>query len=47
VEQHIATMARLHREDRYNRSTNDVQDITGHPPQTVRRYIERHRDLFG
>jgi uncharacterized protein YbjT (DUF2867 family) len=47
VEQHIATMARLHREDRYNRLTNDVQDVTGHPPQTVRQYIERHRDLFG
>jgi uncharacterized protein YbjT (DUF2867 family) len=46
VEQHIATMVRLHREDRYNRSTNDVQDITGHPAQTVRQYVERHRELF-
>jgi uncharacterized protein YbjT (DUF2867 family) len=47
VEQHIATMARLHREDRYNRSTHDVEDITGHPAQTVRQYVEQHRDLFG
>jgi len=47
VQQHIATMARLHREDRYNRSTHDFEDITGHPAQTVRQYVERHRDLFG
>jgi uncharacterized protein YbjT (DUF2867 family) len=47
VQQHIATMARLHRADRYNRSTHDFEDITGHPAQTVRQYVERHRDLFG
>jgi len=46
VEQHIATMARLHREDRYNRSTDTVEHITGHPAQTVRQYVEQHRDLF-
>jgi uncharacterized protein YbjT (DUF2867 family) len=47
VEQHIATMARLHREDRYNRSTNDVERITGRPAETVRQHVERHRELFG
>jgi uncharacterized protein YbjT (DUF2867 family) len=47
VQQHIATMAKLHREDRYNRSTNDVEAITGHPAQTVREYVEKYRDLFG
>jgi uncharacterized protein YbjT (DUF2867 family) len=47
VRQHIATMATLHRQDRYNRSTGDVEAITGHPPQSVREYVERHRDLFG
>jgi len=46
VQQHIATMAKLHRENRYNRSTHDVEDITGHPAQTVRQYVEQHRDLF-
>jgi uncharacterized protein YbjT (DUF2867 family) len=46
VQQHIATMARLHREDRYNRSTHDVEDVTGHPAQSVRQYVEHHRDLF-
>jgi uncharacterized protein YbjT (DUF2867 family) len=46
VRQHIATMAKLHRQDRYNRSTRDVEAITGHPAQTVRQYIEQHRNLF-
>ena len=46
VQQHIATMARLHGEDRYNRSTRTVEDITGHPAQTVQQYVEEHRDLF-
>jgi hypothetical protein len=40
-------MARLHQEDRYNRSTNDVESITGHQAQTVRQYVEEHRDMFG
>src|SRR6202011_2087372 len=35
VQQHIATMAQLHREDRYSRATDDVEGIPGHPPQTV------------
>ena len=43
VEQHIATMARLHREDRYNRSTDDVAQITGTPAQTVEQYVAAHR----
>ena len=47
LQQHIATMARLHREDRYNRSTHDFEDITGHAPLTVRQYVEQHRELFG
>lgn len=46
VEQHIATMARLHREDRYNRSTDDVAQITGAPAQTVEQYVAAHADVF-
>ena len=40
-------MAKLHREERYNRSTHDVETVIGHPPQTVRQYVEAHRELFG
>ena len=47
VRQHIATMAKLHRQGRYNRSTHDVETITGHPAQTVRQYVEQRRALFG
>jgi uncharacterized protein YbjT (DUF2867 family) len=46
VVQHISTMARLHREDRYNRATDDVERITGHPAQTVEQYVSAHPDLF-
>ena len=46
VQQHIATMARLHREDRYNRSTDDVERITGAPAQTVEQYVAAHADMF-
>jgi len=46
VQQHIATMARLHREDRYNRATDDVEQITGRPAQTVEQYVASNRDLF-
>jgi uncharacterized protein YbjT (DUF2867 family) len=46
VAQHIATMARLHREDRYNRSTDDVAQITGTQAQTMEQYAAAHRDVF-
>ncbi|MDT5132576.1 MAG: hypothetical protein QOE41_1887 [Mycobacterium sp.] len=46
VQQHIATMARLHREDRYNRATDDVERIIGEPARTVGQYIASHPDLF-
>jgi uncharacterized protein YbjT (DUF2867 family) len=46
VQQHISTMARLHGEDRYNRSTDDVARLTGHPPQSVEEFVRAHRDLY-
>ena len=46
VAQHIATMARLHREGRYDRSTDDVAQITGTPAQTVEQYVAAHADVF-
>ncbi len=47
VQQHISTMARLHREDRYNRATDDVETLTGEPAQTVEQYIASNPELFG
>jgi uncharacterized protein YbjT (DUF2867 family) len=46
VQQHIATMARLHREGRYDRGTDDVEQITGQPAQTVEQYVAANPDLF-
>jgi uncharacterized protein YbjT (DUF2867 family) len=46
VQQHIATMARLHREGRYSRSTESVLEITGHPPQSVEDFVRGHEQLF-
>ncbi|WP_283135097.1 NAD(P)H-binding protein [Rhizohabitans arisaemae] len=46
VEQHLATMARLHRRNRYDRSTRTVEEITGRPAQTIEDFVARHADLF-
>jgi uncharacterized protein YbjT (DUF2867 family) len=39
VKQHAVTMARLHRDDRYNRLTHDVEHLIDRPPQSVQDYI--------
>jgi uncharacterized protein YbjT (DUF2867 family) len=44
---HLATMARLHAANRYDRSTRDVEAITGRPATTVRDFVASHADLFG
>jgi uncharacterized protein YbjT (DUF2867 family) len=46
VEEHITTMARLHRENRYDRATRTVEEITGRRAQTVEEFVARHADLF-
>jgi hypothetical protein len=47
IEQHIATMARLHRADRYNRGSNEVEQVTGLPAQAVEQNMADHRERFG
>jgi uncharacterized protein YbjT (DUF2867 family) len=47
VQQHMATVARLHSDDRYNRLTTDLPRLTGHPAQSVEQYIRLHRNQFG
>ena len=46
VEQHIATMARLHRDGRYDRLTDDVERVTGQPAMTVESYIAQNPQRF-
>ncbi len=46
VDQHLLTVARLHRENRYDRVTTTVADVTGQPPESVEGFITRQKDLF-
>jgi uncharacterized protein YbjT (DUF2867 family) len=46
LQQHLVTMARLHRLNRYDRSTRTVEEITGSPAQTVEHYVAQHAGMF-
>ena len=46
LEQHLTTMALLHRAGRYDRATDDVEKITGQRATTVGEYVAQHPDLF-
>ena len=43
---HFLVMAGLHAAGRYDRLTQDVEKITGHPATSVRDFVARHSDLF-
>ena len=46
VEEHIAPMARLHRENRYDRVTDTVEEITGRRAESVEEFVAWRSDLF-
>jgi uncharacterized protein YbjT (DUF2867 family) len=46
VDEHLATVARLHRENRYDRMTTTVEEITGRPAESVAEFVTRQSDLF-
>ncbi|HEY0408855.1 MAG TPA: hydroxylase, partial [Candidatus Dormibacteraeota bacterium] len=46
VDEHLATMARLHRENRYDRMTATVEEITGRPAESVEEFIAQRSDVF-
>src|SRR5258708_33538567 len=46
VDEHLLTVARLHRENRYDRMTTTVEEITGRPAESVEEFVRRHIDLF-
>ncbi len=46
TEQHVATMARLHRENRYDRSADGVERVTGRPPQSIEAFVRARKDLY-
>lgn len=46
TEEHLATMARLHRENRYERVTPTVEEITGRRAETVEEFITQRKDML-
>jgi uncharacterized protein YbjT (DUF2867 family) len=46
VDEHLLTVARLHRENRYDRVTTTVEDVTGRPAESVQEFVARQSDLF-
>jgi uncharacterized protein YbjT (DUF2867 family) len=46
VDEHLLTVARLHRENRYDRMTTTVQEITGQPAESVEEWVTRQGDMF-
>jgi uncharacterized protein YbjT (DUF2867 family) len=46
VQEHLITMARLHRQNRYDRATGTVEALTGQPAQTVEAFVAEHADSY-
>ena len=46
VRDHLTTLARLHRQHRFDRMTDTVASITGQPARTVEAYVAEHAELF-
>ncbi|MFE0627601.1 NmrA family NAD(P)-binding protein [Streptomyces sp. NPDC058864] len=46
IEAHIATMGRLHRENRYDRASEDVERVTGVPARTVEQFVAARRGFY-
>ena len=44
--QHIATMAKLHHENRYDRATTGVERVTGKRPLTVEEFVAARKDFY-
>jgi hypothetical protein len=46
TEQHVATVAQLHRDNRYDRTADGVERVTGIPPQPIEAFIAARRDFY-
>jgi len=46
VREHLVSLARLHGQNRFDRLTRTVEEITGTPAQTVEDFVDQRRDLF-
>lgn len=46
VASHLATMAQLHQDNRYDRLSQDVERLTSVPPMTVREFVQKNAPAF-
>src|SRR5499427_4778045 len=46
TEQHVATMAWLHRDNRSDRIADGVERVTGIPPQSIEAFVAARRDFY-
>jgi uncharacterized protein YbjT (DUF2867 family) len=46
IEQHVATMAQLHRDNRYDRTADGVERVTGTPPQSIEAFVTARKDFY-
>ena len=46
TEQHVATMAQLHQDNRYDRIADGVERVTGIPPQSIEAFVAARRDFY-
>lgn len=46
IERHLATMAQLHRANRYDRTTADVEHVTGIAPQSIEEFVAARKDFY-
>src|SRR5262249_5387697 len=46
TEQHVATMARLHRDNRYDRTADGVERVTGIPSQSIEAFVTARKDFY-
>jgi uncharacterized protein YbjT (DUF2867 family) len=46
VVSHLATMAQLHQDNRYDRFSHDVEGLTSVPPMSVREFVQKNAHAF-
>ncbi|MET7727873.1 NmrA family NAD(P)-binding protein [Streptomyces mirabilis] len=46
LQQHVATMAQQHRDDRYNRTADGVERVTGVAPQAIEPFVVARKDFY-
>ncbi|MFF3561342.1 NAD(P)H-binding protein [Streptomyces sp. NPDC002574] len=46
IERHIAVMGRLHQDNRYDRTADGVQRVTGVAPQSIEAFVAARKDFY-